>query len=319
MKWCNYPKVYPIGHGIIADLLANPVVVTEKIDGSQFSFGILDDGLHIHSHHQDITNVDLPYGLFTEAIRWVRDNQTKLHRGWLYRGEVVQKQRHNIITYQRVPRNHIILFDINTNIERYLGYSEMVSEGHRLGLEVVPLFYYGSIQGVGDLKNLIVSKPSILGGRPEGCVVKNYQRASADGHVLMGKYVTEQFMEVKRSLKPEPGEDWLDAIVKKYKTEARWDKAVIHLAEQAKLELTTRDIGQLLIELERDLMAECSQEIAADLLNHWRKDIVARVRSGFPDWYKKQLEVKAFDAKMSQENWPLKSMMTEVNKDDVPP
>ena len=39
-SWHTYPKVYAMGHAAIRDLLRDDVVVEEKIDGSQFSFGV---------------------------------------------------------------------------------------------------------------------------------------------------------------------------------------------------------------------------------------------------------------------------------------
>lgn len=313
MKWFSYPKVYSVGDARVEGLLKGPVVVTEKIDGSQFSFGMLEGGLVIHSHHADITNVDLPYGMFTDAIRWVRDNKEKLKVGYIYRGEVVYRPKHNILTYNRTPKNNIIIFDINADPSGYMGYSDVVYEAQRLGLETVPLFYYGTIQGAGDLKNLLSAKPSILGGSVEGCVVKNYRAYNGDGHVLMGKYVTDAFKEIKTSIMPVPGESWLDSLVRRYKTEARWSKAVIHLYEQGRLSWVAQDIPALMEETERDLKEECSAAIAKDLLDHWWREISSKVRSGLPDWYLKQLADKAFDAKMIQEN-PL----TEITRDDMP-
>ena len=39
-SWHSYPKVYAIGHAYLGALFDGEVVVTEKVDGSQFSFGI---------------------------------------------------------------------------------------------------------------------------------------------------------------------------------------------------------------------------------------------------------------------------------------
>lgn len=38
----SYPKVYNLGHSAIKDLFHDEVVIQEKLDGSQFSFGIVD-------------------------------------------------------------------------------------------------------------------------------------------------------------------------------------------------------------------------------------------------------------------------------------
>jgi ATP-dependent RNA circularization protein (DNA/RNA ligase family) len=36
----SYPSIYALGHRAIRELFDGPVVVEEKIDGSQFSFGV---------------------------------------------------------------------------------------------------------------------------------------------------------------------------------------------------------------------------------------------------------------------------------------
>jgi hypothetical protein len=41
-SWNSYPKVYNMGHAAIADLLLDDVLVEEKVDGSQFSFGVFE-------------------------------------------------------------------------------------------------------------------------------------------------------------------------------------------------------------------------------------------------------------------------------------
>jgi hypothetical protein len=42
-SWHSYPKLYAMGHRAIADLLLDDVIVQEKVDGSQFSFGLFDN------------------------------------------------------------------------------------------------------------------------------------------------------------------------------------------------------------------------------------------------------------------------------------
>ena len=55
MSLRSYPKVFNLGHRAVRDLLSGPVVVQEKIDGSQFSFGVGEDGtLLIRSRGADI-------------------------------------------------------------------------------------------------------------------------------------------------------------------------------------------------------------------------------------------------------------------------
>ena len=39
----SYPKIYSLGHAAILDLLDGRVIVEEKVDGSQFSFGLFQE------------------------------------------------------------------------------------------------------------------------------------------------------------------------------------------------------------------------------------------------------------------------------------
>ena len=43
-SWHSYPSIYNLGHKAVVDILNWPVMVQEKVDGSQFSFGVDDDG-----------------------------------------------------------------------------------------------------------------------------------------------------------------------------------------------------------------------------------------------------------------------------------
>ena len=48
-SWHSYPSIYALGHHAVKDLFRTPVIVEEKIDGSQFSFGLFDDGMRYKS------------------------------------------------------------------------------------------------------------------------------------------------------------------------------------------------------------------------------------------------------------------------------
>jgi hypothetical protein len=43
-SWHSYPSIYNLGHRALQDLLTVSVNVEEKVDGSQFSFGITEEG-----------------------------------------------------------------------------------------------------------------------------------------------------------------------------------------------------------------------------------------------------------------------------------
>jgi hypothetical protein len=38
-SWHSYSSIYALGHKALAELFMEPVLIEEKVDGSQFSFG----------------------------------------------------------------------------------------------------------------------------------------------------------------------------------------------------------------------------------------------------------------------------------------
>lgn len=300
-SWHSYPKVYALGHSALTVLFEGPVVVQEKVDGSQFSFGFVDGDIHIRSKGQDIFPRGVP-AMFQGAVDTViRLYEADLLReGWTYRGEVLAKPRHNILAYDRVPTGNIILFDINDAEESYLSFTAVRDEAARLGLQVVPT--YDVVNGPYSAEDVLAKvhdTVSVLGGaKIEGLVFKNYTRFGIDGKVLMGKYVSEAFKEVHegewRKANPTTN-DQVQAIIEKYRTPARWAKAVQHLRESSLIQDDPRDIGPLLKEVHDDLQAECAEEIREMLFKHFWPKVARGVAAGFPEWYKKRLLALQFE------------------------
>ena len=288
-SWHTYPSVFALGHKAIAELLLDPVLVEEKIDGSQFSFGRFEDGLRCRSKGA-VLNLLAPDAMFKRAVEIIQG--LPLRDGWTYRAEYVMKPKHNTLCYDRVPAKFLILFDINTGHEEYLSRDAKEAEAARLGLEVVPRLFEGVVSDVQLFRDLLATA-SCLGGQPvEGIVVKNYSRFGADKKVLMGKFVSEAFKEIH-------GKEWkakhlnsegiLVRLVGTYQTPARWAKAVQHLLERGELEQTPRDIGKLVVEVPADVEAECADEIKQRLWD-WAWPTIRRgLIRGMPEWYKEQL------------------------------
>lgn len=288
-SWHSYPSIFALGHRALENLFANPVLVEEKVDGSQFSFGRFNGELKVRSKGK-VMFPDAPEKMFAEAVFVA--GLLDLRDGWTYRGEYLQKQKHNCIAYSRIPKSHIILFDINTDQERYLPYEEKAKEAERIGLEIVPLMFQGEIDNPAIVQNFL-ERESILGGsKIEGVVIKNYSQFGADKKCLMGKYVSEKFKEIHKKewgeSNPKQG-DIVIRLINMLKTDARWSKAVQHLAERGELDNTPRDIGKLFVEVKEDIKKECKDEIK-DALYSWAIDSILRgACGGLPEWYKTRL------------------------------
>lgn len=300
-SWHSYPSIYNLGHRAITNLLAAPVNVEEKVDGSQFSFGVDENG-EIHARSKGaVLIVDAPEKMFLRAVETVKEISANLIPGWTYRGEYLQKPKHNTLAYSRTPANYIVVFDINSGEEEYLSYEAKKAECDRIGLECIPLIYSGIIASA-DILRSFLDRESYLGGQKiEGVVVKpkDYAMFGLDKKLLIGKFVSEAFKEVHSSewKKSNPtSRDILDQLGAIYRTPARWNKAIQHMSERGQLTGTPKDIGALLKETSSDVYRECEEEIK-DRLFKWAWPHIARkVIAGFPEWYKNELLEKQFEA-----------------------
>lgn len=299
-SWHSYPSTFALGHRALAELLLDPVLVEEKVDGSQFSFGVFqgDDGLYLRCRSKGAElNLIAPEKMFLPGIEMAQALTTVLRVGWTYRGEFLAKPKHNALAYDRVPRRHVILFDINPAHESYLSWDEKAEEAARLGLDVVPRLFCGMLTDVGVLRDLLAAT-SILGGQKvEGVVVKNYARFGLDKKVLIGKFVSEAFKEVHaaewKAANPKSG-DIVEMLIRQYKTPARWAKAVQHLREVGQIEDSPRDIGLLMREMPADIERDATEEIKERLFAWAWPKIRRGVCAGMPEWYKERLLERQF-------------------------
>ena len=298
-SWHSYPSIYAMGHRLVNNLLTVPVIVEEKVDGSQFSFGVDEDGYIRCRSKGQVLNVEAPERMFEQAVAVVKTLATDLRRGWTYRGEYLQKPKHNTLAYARTPERNIILFDINDGHESYLNYDAKSSEAARIGLEAVPLLAEGTLT-LGLFQELLATN-SILGGTTiEGMVVKpaSYDIWGPDKKVLMAKFVSEAFKEKHqvewKKTSPKNG-DVLNQLCAAYKAEGRWAKAVQHLAEIGDLDGSPRDIGPLIKEIQADTHKECEDEIKEALFKWAWPHIQRSCVAGVPEWYKQRLLESQFN------------------------
>lgn len=303
-SWHSYPKIYALGHSAVRELLDDDVVVQEKVDGSQFSFGVFEhpeaEGdciLRVRSKGA-VMHPEAPEKMFTKAVEAVKAVQHLLIPGWTYRAEYLSKPKHNALAYDRVPRNHLALFDVNTGEEVYQSPGAILTEAERLGFEAVPLIHHGRITSIEQFREML-DRTSFLGGQKiEGVVAKNYRRFGPDKKVLMGKFVSEAFKEVHArewgDANPGP-KDIITQIIDAHRTPARWAKAVQHLRDVGKLEGSPRDIGLLIVETKKDIFEECKDDMLKALWQYARPHIERGVIRGLPEWYKDELLKKQFE------------------------
>jgi len=303
----SYPSIYNMGHRAVAGLLDDPVYVQEKVDGSQFSFAIDGEGNVMTRSKGAEIFLETADKRFKGAVEYVHLIKDWLIPGYTYRGEVLCHPRHNTLAYDRVPKHNIVLFDVNTGEEAYMGYGSVCEEAEQLDLEVVPLLYTGKVSTADELRAFL-DTPSFLGGQKvEGVVVKpvGYNMFGVDKKALMGKYVSEAFKEIHGSewKKNNPSNNEIvEKVALRYKTPARWHKSIQHLKESGQLEDSPRDIGKLLKEINVDVLKECEQEIKEELFKAAWPKIARIITAGFPEFYKQELLNKQFDGSVKCES-----------------
>tara|TARA_R110000772_G_scaffold267971_3_gene393568 strand:+ start:11512 stop:12420 length:909 start_codon:yes stop_codon:yes gene_type:complete len=286
-----YAKIYALGHPALANLTRGNVTIQEKVDGSQFSFAKLAGRLRIRSKGREIY-VEAPDKMFQAGVEYVQSIQDKLVEGWVYRSEYLRVPKHNSLCYARTPRNHLALYDVMTQHETYGNQVSVETVAKLLDIDSVPYFNWSEMN-LADFQRFMATE-SFLGGQTiEGLVLKNYgEFCQKTGHVLMGKYVSEHFKEVhnKEWKLNNPGrQDIMMMLIGKYKSEARWEKAVFHLRDEGTLQNAPQDIGPLMKMIAPDVAAECKEEICEELWKYFWPQVSRGIVQGLPDWYKKRL------------------------------
>ena len=309
-SWHAPGKIWSISHRAVRGLFGPDAAETqtqEKVDGSYFAFGVFPEReenpsgpveLKVRSKGA-VMVTDAPEGMFKQAVNTAKSLQDQLTVGWTYRGEVLCKPYHNALSYDRVPKGNVILFDICREEEDYLTYDELKAEGDRLGLEVVPQLYVGKITTADQIRAFL-DTTSILGGQKiEGVVLKPIEPLyDQDKKLLMAKFVSELFKEVHNSTwkndNPTTG-DILALLGIQYQTAARWQKSIVHAREEGLLDESPKDIGLLIKKIQADVKEECEEEIKEKLFQYAWKHLARKITAGFPEYWKEQLLKAAFE------------------------
>ncbi len=300
----GYSSPFGIGHKALQDFWEGTIYVTEKIDGSQFSFGLVAGGegeLVIRSRRVEINQLDP--GMFKLGVETVQQlaYDGLLFDGWTYRGEFLSKPKHNTMAYDRVPAGNVIIFDIDTGDQNYItSYSELVRQAGLLDLEVVPALGVFEYKPEMVILSALLETESVLGGgKVEGIVMKNYDLFGRDKKVVMAKLVSQEFIE-KHSRSwagRNPGKkQFVATMIEGLATEARWMKAVQHLREAGTIEGEMQDIPEIMLEIQEDVEKEMRVEIMEAFYNHFWPQVKRGLTRGMPIWYKGLLQDEQMNA-----------------------
>ena len=287
----GYTKVLTLGSAYTENSLVGEVVVQEKVDGSQFSFGINEDGeLVMRSKGQELYQDNFA-PMFEKAVNYVLSLKLVTQPDTYFYCEYLQRPKHNTLKYSKEPRNNLLLFDVLTS-GRLVGRADLTEWATKLGVDVVPEIFHGVVD-VDKIKSFLTQE-SFLGGEiVEGVVIKNYaQTIFLGGKVtpLFTKYVREIFKERNadewKTKKPRGG---ITEFIASFTSPARWEKAVIHAKEKGDLSVSPKDIGMLMKMVAEDVREEETENIKNHLYKFFIDEILRVSVRGLPEWYKNKL------------------------------
>lgn len=294
----SYPKILPLV-GKYADQILNKglIEITEKIDGSAFAFGKDEEGkLYMRSKGTQILFEEKIDDLFRPAVTHVLDVQDKIPNNRIYYCETLKNERHNTLVYNRIPRNHLMVYGISDfhGTEWVPEYFQLQAQSNDIDLDPVPFIGYVEITDLSQIAALLERESALGGPKIEGVVLKTYNHGMQFGGMMFPfvtmKFVSDEFKE-KHADNPDyvPQRNKTEEVIRRYKTEARWLKAVQHLRDKGELVHEPKDIGSLMKELHNDLVEEEKENFKEELYQIYQKDWKNIVCAGFPQWYKEQL------------------------------
>lgn len=290
----SYTEIYHVAHKAVEDIFSGPVLIEEKVDGSFCSF-MLDenDGLLMRSKGQALHEGSPSSKMFNEAMASIKERADLLVPNQVWRAEYLRAPKHNTIKYDRVPKGHLVVFDIELSMGNYASSKQRQEMAEFIGLESVPILFEGLWdKDLAALKEFFELDSYLGGSKIEGVVVKNHQLFLGGYSFAAGKLVSEAFKESHnqewKKSNPSKG-DIVDQLIKNHKTEARWLKAVQHLRDAGKLTNSPVDIGPLLKEISEDVKKE-EEDAIKEALFKWAYPKISRgMTAGFVDWYKERL------------------------------
>ena len=298
MRVPSYYSILTYGSRGTDALLDGDVTVTEKVDGSQFRFGLLDGEFYMGSHHKQL-HVGQDYGMFDKAVEFALSEQTQFAVAslarhwntdnlWLF-AEYLQRPKQNVLAYDRVPSNHLCLWGVFRDGE--MGPCGAVqSAAATLEIDAAPVLARGPLDS-DDLAALLETESFLGGPTVEGLVITNMGQTIAIGprvQPLICKLVRPEFKEQHKTQEA-AGKSAVQQHMETYRSEARWIKAIQRRRENGDLLESPQDIGPLLKSISQDLETEEAENIKEFLWRHYRKEYLRTATRGFAYWYKERL------------------------------
>lgn len=301
----HFPRIQAVHKPEAVGYKEGPIIVEEKVDGSQIRIEIDDQGaISVGSHNVDNIHIGASDG-FAKAI----DTANKVFKNMkatpgekiVIFGEFLSKPKQNTIPYARVPNWNIVIFDVMVN-GYYLDREAKEVFVYQLGMiEIVPLLWKGEGQDFTDeIREQLLKTKSFLGHQAgydkiEGMVIKNYGKLfdprfrNLEGKHMVVKIVNESFQE-KHKVENPTQTGRIEELINSLCTKARWNKSIQHLREDGKLKDHMRDLALIVPAVIQDIQEEEEEAIKEELFKVFMPKIKASCTRGLPEHYMKVLE-----------------------------
>ncbi len=307
----SYNKILTLGSAYTDNALVGNIMVQEKVDGSQFRFGIDEEGNLVIGSKGTIIGHPDENKMFKEGAGYITSIEhivKKFPPNSYFYAEYLQKPKHNVLKYNHVPTNHLVLFDAIVGGRYITNREELGQYAVTLGIDLIPELWRGNIvqymkdkneKGYSNpldfLKRIIETTQSYLGDElVEGVVIKNYTET-----IILGGKVFPLFTKfVRTHFKERHDIEWktcigvkgrIDEFINSFKNEARWQKAIIHMKEKGLFTNTPKDIGPLIGLVRKDIEEEEQETIKNYLYKEYKDNILRKAVQGLPEWFKDQL------------------------------
>ena len=250
----KYSKIKRLGHTDNEELFDYPsdkIYITEKLDGANGRMWVKDNKLYFGS--RNVNGIDSD-GQFSKFVKYLKSivKPEDLDQDYIYIGEFMKK---HTLSYPD-DITPVIFYDIlykdnGTPID----YNIAIKEFERLGLEYIKPLYEGKLSEVKNDLDKYLNESEYRDGKPEGIVIKNYERTNRFGRPLFAKEVNEDFKEKhKASFKDDGGKkrskifNQMIYLRDKYITKARIKKQIFRLRDEKGREIN-RSLMNCLIPL----------------------------------------------------------------------
>lgn len=189
-------------------LLVDPIVITEKMDGSNTSLEF--DGCFARTHSGPPSHASFDELKALHAtIKYKIPQNMQLFGEWCY--------AHHSIAYEQLP-GYFMLFNVREIFNNFLeagwaSWEEVEMWAEEIGVPTVPALFKGVVNSEKELQELVESlmiQPSLCGGIREGVVVRT------QGFFLDGDF-SDYVMKCVRANHVQTTEHWKDQEIIKNK------------------------------------------------------------------------------------------------------